>query len=104
VWTASARQQLRAAAAYIAQDRPNAARRWIVGMREAVDRLRQYPFSGRAVPELPNSTKRELIHGAYRVIYEVRSDGVFVLTVRHSRQTPPENESELSPKDTDDAS
>jgi toxin ParE1/3/4 len=102
VWTASAKQQLRAAAAYIAQDRPHAARGWILGMRNAVERLRQYPFSGRAVPEFPNSTKRELIHGSYRVIYEVHSSGVFVLSVRHSRQLLSADPAELSCEETGD--
>jgi toxin ParE1/3/4 len=91
VWTKSAAQQLRAEAAYIGGSRPEAARSWIVGLRTAVERLREYPYSGRTVPEYPNSTKRELIHGHYRVIYEVRSDGVFVLTLRHSRQMLPED-------------
>ncbi|HET6765060.1 MAG TPA: type II toxin-antitoxin system RelE/ParE family toxin [Longimicrobiaceae bacterium] len=92
VWTALAREQLRVEAAYIARSRPLAARQWLLGLREAVDRLRQYPFSGRPVPELPNTPRREIVHGAYRVIYEARSTGVFILSVRHSRQLVSEDE------------
>ena len=92
VWTATAREQLRAEAAFIARGRPLVARQWLLDIREAVERLRQYPFSGRAVPELPNTPRREVIHGAYRVIYEARSDGVFILSVRHSRQLVSDDE------------
>jgi toxin ParE1/3/4 len=104
VWTALAREQLRSAAAYIALDKPQAARRWLTGLREAVDNLRQFPFSGRTVPEFPRLPRRELIHGAYRVIYEVRSEGVFVLSVRHSSQlspADPADPTELASEDAD---
>jgi toxin ParE1/3/4 len=92
VWTALARERLRGEAAHIAHARPLAAREWLVGIRKAVDRLRTYPFSGRPIPELPNTPRREIVHGAYRVIYEVRSNGVYILTVRHSRQLVSEDE------------
>jgi len=56
----------------------------------AVERLRDFPESGRVVPELGEPRVREVIHGAYRIIYETHSpDRVEILTVfRGSRQFP----------------
>ena len=37
------------------------------------------------LPERPRKDLREVIHGAYRVIYRVDPEQVLILTVRHSR-------------------
>lgn len=37
------------------------------------------------VPERRRDDLREVIYGAYRVIYRLDSDQVVILTVRHSR-------------------
>lgn len=37
------------------------------------------------LPERPREDLREVIHGAYRVIYRLDSEQVVILTVRHSR-------------------
>lgn len=56
----------------------------------ALDVVGDYPESGRVVPELGDPAVREVIHGAYRIIYEFRGSAVEVLTVfRASRQFPP---------------
>ena len=42
------------------------------GLDAAVRRLCEYPLSGRVVPELNNrATIREVIAGAYRIVYRV---------------------------------
>ena len=41
-------------------------------------------MSGRTVPEIGRPEVREIIHGAFRVIYRIGSDGVLVLTVRRA--------------------
>lgn len=54
---------------------------------EAIHGLERFPESGRPVPELPHRPDlREVIHGAYRVIYRVEPGEVSVLTVRHGRR------------------
>lgn len=77
-------------AVYIAQDDPDAAARWTVELFDAVQRLADFPESGRAVPELVARGVREVVFGAYRVFYRVDA-AVEVLSVRHgSRQFRPE--------------
>lgn len=57
----------------------------------AVDRLREFPESGRVVPEQDDPAVREVIVGAYRVVHEVRPDGrVEVLTVFHAARWFPD--------------
>ena len=61
-------------------------------VRSAAERLKGFPESGRAVPELPGSHYREVIVPPYRVIYrfEEEKNRVWVLAVIHgSRLLPP---------------
>jgi plasmid stabilization system protein ParE len=57
----------------------------VAGLFDAVERLAELPQSGRVVPEVGVRRIRELIFGAYRVIYRVR-DRVEILTVRRGSQ------------------
>jgi toxin ParE1/3/4 len=54
------------------------------------NRLREHPESGRVVPGLGDMAVREVIHGAYRIVYELYPGVAVVLTVfRASRAFPP---------------
>jgi plasmid stabilization system protein ParE len=48
-----------------------------------VDRLQDHPLSGRVVPELGDTSIREVIHGNYRIVYRLRHDVVEIATVFH---------------------
>ena len=84
-WSPLALERVEDIARYIARDDPDAAVRWVVELFDAVERLGDFPESGRVVPEVGIHRIRELIFGAYRVIYSVR-DKVEVLTVRRGSQ------------------
>ena len=90
VWTRPARDDLREIRAYIAQDSERYARVVTARLIAAVRRLREFPLSGRVVPELARPTIRELIEGAYRIVYRVTPDAIQVLAVVHgARRFPP---------------
>ena len=72
-------------ARYIARDSPNAAERWGNGPFDSVERLADFLACGRVVPEVGARRIRELIFGAYRVIYSAK-DKVEILTVRRGSQ------------------
>ena len=72
-------------ARYIAKDNHGAAERWVNELFDSVERLADFPESGRIVQEVGVRRIRELIFGAYRVIYSVRGK-VEVLTVRRGSQ------------------
>lgn len=84
-WSPLALKRVEDIAQYIAQDNPDAAVRWVVELFDTVERLADFPQSGRVVPEVGIRRIREVIFGAYRVIYSVR-DRVEILTVRRGNQ------------------
>jgi plasmid stabilization system protein ParE len=79
-------------AEFIARDRPAAAVHWAEGIFDAVERLEQFPFSGREVEEVRREDVREVVHGGVRIIYRVEETRVLILTVRHQRQLLDETE------------
>ena len=72
VWTGPALKDLEVIVRYIAMDSPRYAERFSKRLVQAPRALREYPSLGRIVPEYQLSNLRELIHGAYRIIYEIR--------------------------------
>ena len=85
VWSPLALERVEDIAQYIAEDQPAAAVEWVDGLFATVERLADFPESGRTVPEVGARRIREVMFGAYRVIYSVR-DQVDILTVRRSNQ------------------
>lgn len=96
VWTRPARDDLREIRAYIAQDSERYARVVATRLVAAVRRLREYPLSGRVVPELGRPTVREVLEGSYRIVYRVTPDSVQILAVVHGARRFPLSESDTS--------
>lgn len=87
VWTEPALQQLDAIAEYIALDNPVAASNLVEHVFAKTDRLADFPQSGRAPPELPNSIYREVLVPPCRIFYRENGDLVLLLYVmREERQ------------------
>jgi toxin ParE1/3/4 len=86
IWSPLALERVADIATWIAQERPAAAARIVEDLFAAVDRLRQFPESGRQVPEFDRPDLREVIHRQYRIVYRIAADHIAVLTVRHSLQ------------------
>lgn len=85
VWSPLSLERVEDITRYIAEDNPDAALRWVDDLFASVERLADFPKSGRMVPEVGSPRIRELIFGTYRVIYSVK-DQVDILTVRRSSQ------------------
>jgi toxin ParE1/3/4 len=82
IWAPSARLDLRELAAYIAESRPEASARFIKRVFPVVERLADFPESGRVVPEFANPNIREVIRRPCRVVYRVKSQEHLVEIVR----------------------
>jgi addiction module RelE/StbE family toxin len=82
-WTPQAADDLDAIAEFIARDSPHFARLFIADILQTVDRLVDFPESGRIVPDIGEKSIREVILGSYRILYRLRSEAVEVLTVHH---------------------
>jgi toxin ParE1/3/4 len=85
-WTPTAFAQAEEIARQIAWDNPPAAEKWLDGVFECVERLSNFPESGKWVSEIPRREIREIIYGHYRVIYRIREKTISILSVRHGRR------------------
>ena len=63
--------------------------KWVDKIFNLVERLSEFPESGRVVPEINNKMFREIISGNYRIIYKHEKSKVLILTVRHGKQILP---------------
>lgn len=81
LWTESARRDLAGIGDYIALRSPQAALRFMDELFARTAILETAPRSGRIVPEYGRENIRELIHGNYRIVYQLRGEEALVLTV-----------------------
>ena len=74
---------------FIANDSDAYADLVVARLLESVERLEDFPRSGRTVPELSDPQLREIIEPPYRIVYRVLDEAVEILTVfRASRILP----------------
>jgi toxin ParE1/3/4 len=83
IWTAAAREDLRAIRAWLDERNQVAAGRVIREIREAVSLLQSQAMLGR-VGQIDGTRELVTQHYPYLVIYEVVSGGVRVLSVFHT--------------------
>ncbi|MBA4072993.1 MAG: type II toxin-antitoxin system RelE/ParE family toxin [Gemmatimonas sp.] len=90
VWAETATSDLDGIVSYIGRSSPRYAAVVVCRIILAFGRLADFPESGRSVPELANKSICEVIHGPYRIIYQMSAGAVEVITVfRASRLFPP---------------
>lgn len=70
---------------FIRADSPNNAARWFNGLIDKVQSLKQMPERCRLVPESEafGQEIRQLLYGAYRILFVIRGNVVHVLHIRH---------------------
>ncbi len=92
IWSPSARLDLRELHAYIAEDNPSAARKFVLSVFGAIERLPTFPQSGRVVPEFGIPELREVIHRPCRVVYRIadKEQTIEIVRVWHSSRGVPE--------------
>ena len=95
-WSPRALEQTETAFDYVAEDRPQAAQDWLLGLFLRVELLLQFPEQGRVVPEANREDLREVIYEErHRIVYRVDPDWIRVLLV-HPSPIP------MSPEELDD--
>ena len=89
IWSPRSIADLEEIRAYIAADSPAWAELPVQRLVAAVGRLRQYPDSGRMVPERQSPELREVVSGTFRIVYRRTPRLVEIATVfRGSRDFP----------------
>jgi toxin ParE1/3/4 len=86
IWSDVAKTDLRAIFDYIANDSRHYAKKVAQDIREKTDVLDELPLLGRAVPEMEDKNIRELSLYSYRIIYQIKNDHVYILTIVHKRR------------------
>jgi toxin ParE1/3/4 len=85
-WSDHAREDLDDLVHYISRDSAFYARLFAERIVLATRQLRDFPESGRMIPEAEDKTLREIIVQGYRVMYRLEADRVLVLAVMHGRR------------------
>lgn len=86
IWTEPALQDLNDIAEYIALDKVGAAKRLVQKVFSSVERLGQFPKSGRKPPELEDSRYLEVVLNPCRIFYRIENDIVIILYVMRSER------------------
>ena len=84
-WTESALLDLDEIAEYIAMNNILAAKALVQSVFHSVERLEDFPLSGRNVPELPHLDYREIILSPCRIFYKVTNDDILYV-MREERE------------------
>ncbi len=82
IWSPTARFDLQDIVAYIAEDNPQAARQFVKNLFQVIERLEDFPESGRIVPEFGEHSVRAVIRRPCRIIYRIDQTKLTVELVR----------------------
>jgi len=81
IWSEPALDNLNDIAEYIAVSNPHAARQLVENIFNQVQRLEQFPDSGRIPEEISTLNYQEVVVNPCRVFYKVDKDSVYILHV-----------------------
>ena len=92
IWSPTAKCDLKDIAAFRAEDSASAAERFVRTLFQAVERLADFPESGRIVPEFNDPAIREVIRKPCRIVYRVdgRKRVVEIARVWHAARGTPD--------------
>lgn len=89
-FSSTARQDVHDIVAYIHEDSPDNALRWRRKLYEKLHILRSTVVSFALAPEdeFARCEVRQFLFGKHRVLYTVRGDVTYILTIRHGARLP----------------
>ena len=79
VWSPQSLTDIENIGDYIAKDSPTRACKFVDELIISVERLIEYPESGKICEE--NSIFRQVTHEGYRLIYQIRVSKILIITV-----------------------
>jgi len=86
IWTESAPEDLDAIAAYIALDKPGAAKSLVRRVMGRVEQLALFPQSGGKPRDLAGTPYRQLVIPPLRLFYRLSGEDVVIIHVMRSEQ------------------
>ena len=91
-WSPQAAEDLESIRAFIARDSVHYASLVVQRIVAAIELLAVSPRMGRVVAEVGDPDVREVIVGAYRVVYRYRHETVEIATIVHGARIHPAND------------
>jgi toxin ParE1/3/4 len=85
-WRDEALRDIEAIKNYIARDSIANAEKVVAAFERAADRLADFPYSARMIPEFQDPTRRETFVFEYRLMYRVEDACVRILRIVHGRR------------------
>ena len=67
-------------------DAPEVGARVIAGIIAQIERLSEFPESGRVVPEFDVPSLREIIDPPFRIVYRLQAERVLIVRIRRSER------------------
>ena len=83
IWAPSALDDIDSICEFISRDSPENASLFVDRLLQAADRLKLLPESGRVIPEIGDPSRREIIYGAYRIMYRIEVWEIWITGVVH---------------------
>ena len=83
IWAPSALKDIESIARFIERDSIDQASLFVTRIIEMTDRLDDFPRSGRVIPEINDDHCREIVYGAYRVMYRIAKEEIWITGVIH---------------------
>ncbi len=81
VWSKESLQQLIEIENYISRDSPERAVEFINRLIDRAEKIKDYPYKGRVVPEFSINEIREVFEKNYRIVYRISEEQIEILTV-----------------------
>ena len=86
IWSQESLKQLIEIEIFIAKDSPDRAAKFIHKLIDRGEKIKDYPYRGRVVPEFSFNEMREVFEKSYRIIYKISKDQIEILTVFEGHQ------------------
>ena len=84
IWSPDSLEDIKQIYDFIAKDSFDRAALFIERIIESTNRLEEFPYTGRVIREIGKEHCREIIYGAYRIMYEIKDDDVRISAIVHS--------------------
>ena len=86
IWADPAKTDLKAIHDFIASDAKYYAKKVVQDIIDRTNIIETYPMIGRKVPEIDDENVREIFAYSYRILYEIKSEKIYVIGIIHGRR------------------
>ena len=81
IWSKESLKQLIQIEQYISKDSPERVVQFIDKLIDRGEKIKDFPFKGRIVPEFSANEIKEVFENSYRIFYRISKDQIGILTV-----------------------